>query len=262
MIRLKTLITEQSEQNVDNLKQAAVIVNGLESRGFNQTEAIALAGNMSVESYSNGKWFTPSATDGQAVGIMQWQGARLDALKAFAKYHGKSYTSLGTQLDFVKFELKDGYLLHPEDATKPAKEQLIPGIPINLVYVVNSERKPTKPRQFTAASTEAKTFKSSIKGSIADTTKSLTVNIFRPSVPHTDRRVANAIAIQNYINKKTIPAGEQPTPTKSSGKTYTIKSGETLGGIANRNKTTVDAILKKNPGLNPDKIKVGQTIQL
>jgi LysM repeat protein len=55
----------------------------------------------------------------------------------------------------------------------------------------------------------------------------------------------------------------KPTDSKSSSKnTYTVKAGETLGGIANRNKTTVDAILKKNKGLNADKIRVGQKINI
>jgi LysM repeat protein len=53
----------------------------------------------------------------------------------------------------------------------------------------------------------------------------------------------------------------KPTDSKSSPKnTYTVKPGETLSGIANRNKTTVDAILKKNKGLDPDKIQAGQKI--
>ena len=37
---------------------------------------------------------------------------------------------------------------------------------------------------------------------------------------------------------KPVPAGSSPKNT------YTVKPGETLGGIANRNKTTIDAILK------------------
>jgi LysM repeat protein len=35
-----------------------------------------------------------------------------------------------------------------------------------------------------------------------------------------------------------------------------------LGGIANRNNTTVDNILKKNPGLEPGKIRDGQQIKI
>ena len=52
----------------------------------------------------------------------------------------------------------------------------------------------------------------------------------------------------------------KPATSSSSKNTYTVKSGETLGGIANRNKTTVDAILKKNKGLDANKIQAGQKI--
>jgi len=75
----------------------------------------------------------------------------------------------------------------------------------------------------------------------------------------------------NYIQTKkigkhvfgTIEKPEVAKKTKTATKkTHTIKSGETLGGIANRNNTTVADILKKNPGLNADRLKVGQSIQI
>ena len=34
-----------------------------------------------------------------------------------------------------------------------------------------------------------------------------------------------------------------------TGKTYTVRSGDTLGAIASRNGTTVSAILAKNPSI-------------
>jgi len=270
MIRLKTLIVEAAPVNEitkDNLENAKKIVNGLVSRGFTTLEAAALAGNMSVESSVNGKWFTTSAQDrAGAYGLMQWQGDREKAIKAYAAYKGKSSTDLSLQLDFVKFELKDGYLLYPGDTSKTAKEQLIPGIPVGLVYIVNGSGKPTKPRVFTSADTEVKRFKKSIKGSVSDTTTALCTNTFRAGTPHIDRRISNATAIYNYIQKNGSSTEEQPkTKTKNdteSGNVYIVKSGDTLGGIANKNKTTVDAILKKNPGLNPDKLSIGQKIKL
>jgi LysM repeat protein len=94
----------------------------------------------------------------------------------------------------------------------------------------------------------------------------LCTNTFRAGTPHIDRRISNATAIYNYIQKNGSSTEEQPkTKTKNdteSGNVYIVKSGDTLGGIANRNKTTVDAILKKNPGLNPDKLSIGQKIKL
>lgn len=54
----------------------------------------------------------------------------------------------------------------------------------------------------------------------------------------------------------------QPVATTAQGKTYTIRAGDLLAKIAKENNTTVDAILKANPGLNPNRIKVGQVINL
>jgi len=275
MISLKDLLMEQtkpmSANTPENLKAAKNIVNGLIKRGFSETEAISLAGNMSVESSENGVWFDTAASDGKAFGLMQWQADRLTALKAFAKHKGTSISSLSTQLDFAKFELKDCYLLYPTDKTKKIKEQLIPGIPLGLVYIVNSEGKPSIPRHFTSADTETKNFKLSIKGTIKDTTAALTANVFRPSIPHVDQRIANAISISNYITSGVVPKGTSSKTNKTTSnddtksvtsKVYTIKPGETLGGIANRNNTTVDAIIKKNPGLRADKIRDGQKIKI
>jgi LysM repeat protein len=45
--------------------------------------------------------------------------------------------------------------------------------------------------------------------------------------------------------------------------TYTVKSGDTLGRIADRNGTTVSEIMKANPGIkNPNAISVGQQIKM
>ena len=274
MIRLKTLLVEVASGNgitKENLANAKQIVNGLVARGFTMLEAVGLAGNMSVESSENGVWFDTAASDGKAYGLMQWQSDRLTALKSFAKYKGTSISSLSTQLDFAKFELKDCYLLYPTDKTKKIKEQLIPGIPVGLVYIVNSKGKPSIPRHFTAADTETKNFKLSIKGTIKDTTAALTANVFRPSIPHVDQRIANAIAISNYITNGVAPKDNSSKTTKTNAnddtksvtsKVYIIKSGDTLGGIANKNNTTVDNIIKKNPGLKPNKISIGQKIKI
>lgn len=274
MIRLKTLLVETAsatEISKDNLEKAKEIVSGLIRRGFSKLEAVGLAGNMSVESSVSGKWFTTSAKDkAGAYGLMQWQGDREKAIKAYASYKGMASTDLSLQLDFVKFELKDGYLLYPGDTSKTAKEQLIPGIPVGLVYIVNGAGKPTKPRVFTSADTEVKRFKKSIKGSVSDTTTALCTNTFRAGTPHIDRRISNATAIYNYIQKNGLSTEEKPEQTtdtnkkttKETGIVYVVKSGDTLSSIAVKYKTTVNDILKKNPGLEPDKLKIGQKINL
>ena len=40
-----------------------------------------------------------------------------------------------------------------------------------------------------------------------------------------------------------------------------VKKGDTLGQLAKSKGTTVDKVVKFNPGLNPDKIRVGQTLK-
>jgi len=284
MIRLKTLLVEAapvSEITKDNLEKAKIIVSGLIDRGFSWMEAITLAGNMSVESYTGGKWFTTSASDGRGIGLMQWTGARRTAFEAYAKYMGRSQSDLEmgrsqsdleTQLDFTKFELKDYYLLHPNDLTLPLRKQLIPGIPVGLVMTVDTKGNPLEIRG-TKFKGPAQGLTISIKGTIADSTKLVTLKVFGPQAgsEHFDRRMNNAVAIANYIKPGAVPKQTDSTKkdntkkdinTKETSNVYVVKSGDTLGGIANRNKTTVDAILKKNPGLRADKIRDGQKIKI
>lgn len=62
----------------------------------------------------------------------------------------------------------------------------------------------------------------------------------------------NYDAIQDIINKSYA----------NVAKTYTVKAGDTLGEIAARYNTTVDALVKKNNITNPNLIYVGQVIKL
>jgi LysM repeat protein len=49
-------------------------------------------------------------------------------------------------------------------------------------------------------------------------------------------------------------------PSNVSNSQYVVQKGDTLSAIAKRNGYTVDDIMKVNKGLNPDVIKVGQSI--
>ena len=53
----------------------------------------------------------------------------------------------------------------------------------------------------------------------------------------------------------------QPS-TKVSGRTYTVRKGDTLSGIAKKNKTTVAKLQKANPGLRPNRLQPGKKIKL
>ena len=52
------------------------------------------------------------------------------------------------------------------------------------------------------------------------------------------------------------------SPTAAAAKTYTVKAGETLGGIATANGTTVEAILALNPGVTPETLPIGAVLKL
>lgn len=57
-------------------------------------------------------------------------------------------------------------------------------------------------------------------------------------------------------------APTNPTPPPSGGTTYTVRPGDTLGGIAQRHGTTVQAIAQANGITNPDRIQVGQQLRI
>jgi len=48
----------------------------------------------------------------------------------------------------------------------------------------------------------------------------------------------------------------------ASGKTHTVKSGETPGAIAKKYGVKVDALLTANPRLDPKRLQVGQTLNI
>ena len=47
-----------------------------------------------------------------------------------------------------------------------------------------------------------------------------------------------------------------------SARYYTVQSGDTLGAIAVREKTTVDELLRLNPGIDPKALRAGQRIRV
>ncbi len=54
----------------------------------------------------------------------------------------------------------------------------------------------------------------------------------------------------------TPPPRECPEGTRE----YTIRRGDTLFSLARRHSTTVDAIIEANPGIDPDRLRIGQVI--
>ncbi|ATB44222.1 murein transglycosylase [Cystobacter fuscus] len=74
---------------------------------------------------------------------------------------------------------------------------------------------------------------------------------------------ANGIKNPNHIlagQKLTVPGGGS-APSSGSG-SYTVRSGDTLSGIAQRHGTTVSALAQANGIKNPDLIQVGQKLSI
>lgn len=53
-----------------------------------------------------------------------------------------------------------------------------------------------------------------------------------------------------------------PPPPRAPARTYAIRSGDTLGAVAERYGTTVEALLAANPGIEPSALRVGRRIRL
>jgi LysM repeat protein len=59
------------------------------------------------------------------------------------------------------------------------------------------------------------------------------------------------------------PAPVRPPAAQPAQQTYTVQPGDTLGAIASKNGTTVDAIMQANPQISdPNSIDVGQKVKL
>ena len=56
-----------------------------------------------------------------------------------------------------------------------------------------------------------------------------------------------------------LPASQSAAPA-SSGATYTVQSGDTLSGIAERHDTTVERLQGLNPSLDPNRLAIGQVV--
>ena len=58
------------------------------------------------------------------------------------------------------------------------------------------------------------------------------------------------------------PPTSTAATTTTGGQYYTVASGDTLGGIAGKYGTTVDELVRLNPGVDPTALHVGQKIRV
>ena len=187
MIRLKDLLLEYDVETDAELKLAKQIVRGLLNRGFSYTGAVALAGNIAHESGCVPDITEKGGTGG--YGLMQWDPGykRRQALTAFAKHTKTSESSLATQLDFMKCELRNGYIWFG----KP-----VPGIDKSLVYYKQEDG------TYSGLSKEyvKKYNKSIVDANIETSTANLMDNVFNPVPGSKQQRIDNALKIHEFIN--------------------------------------------------------------
>lgn len=84
-----------------------------------------------------------------------------------------------------------------------------------------------------------------------------------PTANFTSAQGANMTPLPTGTQTPTVPNTPQikNTPTAVGG-SYTIQAGDTLGAIAARNNTTVQAIAQANGIADPNKIQIGQVLKL
>jgi LysM repeat protein len=60
----------------------------------------------------------------------------------------------------------------------------------------------------------------------------------------------------------TVTSKKKHGHKRHSTRTYTVQSGDTLGGIAAKTGTTVARLEQLNPGIDPTALRVGETIRV
>jgi LysM repeat protein len=60
----------------------------------------------------------------------------------------------------------------------------------------------------------------------------------------------------------TVTSKKKHTHSHKARRTYTVQSGDTLGGIAAKTGTTVAKLEHLNPGIDPQALRVGETIRV
>jgi LysM repeat protein len=62
--------------------------------------------------------------------------------------------------------------------------------------------------------------------------------------------------------RTTTAARTQPKRTRATRATYTVKTGDTLGGISEKTGVPIDRLQELNPNLDPQALVSGQKIKL
>ena len=76
-----------------------------------------------------------------------------------------------------------------------------------------------------------------------------------------------AVHGEETVQPAPAPQVVQPAPRKARTKSarataYSVRSGDTLGVIADRFGTSVDRLMELNPGIDPQALRLGQPIRV
>lgn len=83
-----------------------------------------------------------------------------------------------------------------------------------------------------------------------------------PADPNAPKDAPKAVEVKPVPKVETKPKPATTTTAKSSSTYYTVKKGDTLGGIAAKNGTTVDKLCKLNNIKSTSILQIGQKIKL
>ena len=251
------------------------------SLGYNDTTYTAAVDNGSYDNF---------VKDAAGYGLAQWTyWSRKQNLLAFARSTGKSIGDLGMQLDFLYKELSEVYKSSVLSVLETATSVLTASNAVLLKFERPANQSESVQRKraeygqkyydrYAGGTTSTEPDANApIGGDVVYTVKAGdTLSAIAAKYGTTYKVLAeyNGIANPNIIRVgqqikipgKSAPATQEktePTTQQPTAETvHTVKSGETLSGIARKYGTTYQQLAAYNKISNPNKISVGQKIKI
>jgi LysM repeat protein len=90
----------------------------------------------------------------------------------------------------------------------------------------------------------------------------IAVLLVRSSLHHTPSQPAPVTASSRVTTTQTTSGTGAGGRTVQAARYYSVRSGDTLGSIAYRFRTTVERLLALNPGIQPTALRIGQRVRV